>query len=87
MISIQKYVRVQSLEEAWQLNQNKKNRILGGMLWMRLSNTMINTAIDLSELGLDSIEETEEEFSIIAPIFLNELQKSMNDIDDRYMIV
>jgi hypothetical protein len=29
----------------------------------------------------------EEEFSIIAPIFLNELQKSMNDIDDRYMIV
>ena len=59
MITIQKYVRAQSLEEAWQLNQNKKNRILGGMLWMRLSNTMINTAIDLSELGLDSIEENE----------------------------
>ena len=29
----------------------------------------------------------EEQFSIIAPIFLNELQKSMNDVDDRYMIV
>ena len=31
MITIQKYVRAQSLEEAWQLNQNKRNRILGGM--------------------------------------------------------
>ena len=28
MITIQKYVRAQSLEEAWQLNQNKRNRIL-----------------------------------------------------------
>ena len=32
MITIQKYIRAQSLEEAWQLNQNKRNRILGGML-------------------------------------------------------
>ena len=65
MMTIKEYVRVKSLEEAWQLNQNKKNRILGGMLWMRLSNTMINTAIDLSELGLDTIEENENEFSIV----------------------
>ena len=36
MITIQKYVRPQTLEEAWQLNQNKRNRILGGMLWLRL---------------------------------------------------
>ena len=35
MISIQKYVRAQSLEEAWQLNQSRRNRILGGMLWLR----------------------------------------------------
>ena len=33
MITIQKYVRAQSLEEAWTLNQNKANRVLGGMLW------------------------------------------------------
>ena len=74
MMTIKEYVRAQSLEEAWQLNQNKKNRILGGMLWMRLSNTMINTAIDLSELGLDSIEETEEEFSIGAMVSLRDLE-------------
>ena len=35
MITIQKYVRAQSLEEAWQLNQRGRNRIVGGMLWLR----------------------------------------------------
>ncbi|MDD6033677.1 MAG: xanthine dehydrogenase, partial [Oscillospiraceae bacterium] len=37
MITIQNYIRVQSLEEAWQLNQNKRSRIVGGMLWMKMS--------------------------------------------------
>lgn len=74
MITIKEYVRAKSLEEAWQLNQNKKNRILGGMLWMRLSNGMVNTAIDLSELGLNFIEETEEEFSIGAMVSLRDLE-------------
>ena len=55
MITIQKYVRAQSLEEAWQLNQNKRNRILGGMLWMRLGKGSINTAIDLCDLDLNTI--------------------------------
>lgn len=75
MVTIKEYVRAKSLEEAWQLNQNKKNRILGGMLWMRLSNGMVNTAIDLSELGLDSIEETEDAFSIGAMVSLRDLEK------------
>lgn len=74
MMTIKEYVRAKSLEEAWQLNQNKKNRILGGMLWMRLSSTIINTAIDLSELGLDKIEESEEEFSIGAMVSLRDLE-------------
>ena len=50
MITIQKYVRAQSLEEAWQLNQNKRSRILGGMLWLRLGKGSVNTAIDLSHI-------------------------------------
>ncbi|MBR5517361.1 MAG: FAD binding domain-containing protein [Firmicutes bacterium] len=74
MITIQKYVRAQSLEEAWQLNQSKKNRILGGMLWMRLGSGSVNTAIDLSELGLNVIEENEEEFSIGAMATLRDLE-------------
>lgn len=74
MITIKEYVRAKSLEEAWQLNQNKRNRVLGGMLWMRLSNGMVNTAIDLSELGLNTIEETEESFSIGAMVSLRDLE-------------
>ena len=52
MVTIQKYVRAGSLEEAWQLNQNKRSRILGGMLWLRLGKGSVNTAIDLCDLGL-----------------------------------
>ena len=74
MITIQKYIRAQSLEEAWQLNQNKRNRILGGMLWLRLGKGSVNTAIDLCDLGLDTIEETEEQFSIGAMATLRDLE-------------
>ena len=74
MITIQKYVRAQSLEEAWELNQSKRNRIIGGMLWMRLGSGSVNTAIDLSGLGLNTIEETDEEFSIGAMTTLIDLE-------------
>lgn len=71
---INNYVRAKSLEEAWQLNQKPKNRILGGMLWLRLGDKNINTAIDLCELGLDKIEETKDEFSIGAMVTLRALE-------------
>ena len=74
MITIQKYIRAQSLEEAWQLNQNKRNRILGGMLWLRLGKGSVNTAIDLCDLGLNTIEETEEAFSIGAMATLRDIE-------------
>ena len=75
MITIQKYVRAQSLEEAWQLNQAKRNRIIGGMMWLRLGRGGVGTAIDLSGLGLDKIEETETEFSIGAMATLRQLEQ------------
>ena len=74
MITIQKYVRAQTLEEAWQLNQNKRNRILGGMLWLRLGKGSISTAIDLCDLGLDTVEETPEAFSIGAMATLRDIE-------------
>ncbi len=74
MITIQKYVRAQSLEEAWQLNQSKLNRVLGGMLWLRLGSGNVNTAIDLCDLGLNTIEETDETFSIGAMVTLRDLE-------------
>ena len=74
MITIQKYIRAKSLEEAWELNQNKRNRILGGMLWLRLGKGNVNTAIDLCDLGLDKIEETDEAFSIGAMATLRDIE-------------
>ena len=75
MLSIQNYVRVKSLDEAYDLNQNRRNRILGGMLWLKMSSITVPTAIDLSDLGLDTIEETAEEFSIGAMVSLRTLEQ------------
>lgn len=74
MITIQKYVRATSLEEAWTLNQAKANRILGGMLWLRMGKGNVNTAIDLCDSGLDTIEENEDEFSIGAMATLRDIE-------------
>lgn len=63
MLEIAKYVRAESLEEAYDLNQKKGNVILGGMLWLRLGSRRVNTAIDLSALSLDKIEEIPKDAS------------------------
>ena len=75
MITIQKYVRAKSLEEAWQLNQNRRNRVLGGMLWLRLGRGSVGTAIDLCDLGLDAIEEDAKQFSIGSMVTLRALEQ------------
>ena len=74
MFTIREYKQATTLEEAWQLNQKRPNRLLGGMLWMRLSKSNVQTAIDLSALGLDTIEETETEFRIGAMVSLRQLE-------------
>jgi CO/xanthine dehydrogenase FAD-binding subunit len=74
MMTIQNYVRPSSLEEAYTLNQNKRNRIVGGMLWLKMMDIMVPTAIDLCDLGLDTIEENDEEFSIGAMVTLRQLE-------------
>ena len=74
MMTIQKYVRAGSLEEAYELNQSRQNRIIGGMLWLKMSSLRINTAIDLCDLGLDTIEETDKAFSIGAMVTLRQLE-------------
>ena len=60
MLNIQTYKKVESLDEAYELNKKKANRIIGGMMWMRMGETRIQTAIDLSGLGLDTIEENQQ---------------------------
>lgn len=74
MLTIKNYKKAESLEEAWKLNQQRSNRIIGGMLWMKMGKGNVQTAIDLSDLGLDTIEETEEEFRIGAMVSLRQLE-------------
>lgn len=74
MIRFKDYRKVESLEEAWELNQKKRNRIIGGMLWLRLEDLEMNTAIDISGLGLDGIEEFEDRFEIGAMVSLHQLE-------------
>ena len=62
MVTIQNYVRVKNLEEAYTLNQKKGSMILGGMLWTKMQDRTIQTAIDLCELGLDRIDENADAF-------------------------
>ena len=38
MLKIKEYVKVNSLEEAYELNQKKSSRVLGGMVWMKMMN-------------------------------------------------
>ena len=74
MMTIREYKQAESLEEAWQLNQKKANRVLGGMIWLKMENINVGTAIDLSGLGLDTIEETDVGFSIGAMVTLRQLE-------------
>ena len=81
MLKIKNYVKAESLQQAYELNQKKSNRLLGGMLWMKMSSAQIQTAIDLSGLMLDQIEETDEEFRIGCMVTLRqiELHQGLND--------
>ena len=74
MMTIREYKRAESLEEAWQLNQKRNNRVIGGMIWLKMENINVGTAIDLSGLGLDTIEETDEGFSIGAMVTLRQIE-------------
>ena len=71
------YARPATQEEAWQLNQKKPNRVLGGMLWLKMEKIYVGTAIDLSALGLDTIEETDTEIIIGAMATLRDLETNV----------
>ena len=61
-MKVLEYYRASSLEDAYQkLQEDSKNVILAGGLWIKKMGQSINTLIDLSTLGLNQISETEEE--------------------------
>jgi len=75
MLKIKNYVRPQSIKEAYELlMQKRSNVVLGGMLWLKMQNKSVHTAIDLQDLGLDQIEETPDGYRIGAMVTLRDLE-------------
>lgn len=75
MIKIKNYVRPETLDEAYTLLCEKKsNLILGGMLWLKMQGRNVDTAIDLQNLNLDTIEENNTEFHIGCMTTLRDLE-------------
>ena len=75
VLTISNYVKAKTIEEAYELNQARNSRIMGGMMWMRLGNARVKTLIDLSGLGLDKIEEKNHVFRIGAMCTLRQLEQ------------
>ncbi|MBR5444490.1 MAG: FAD binding domain-containing protein [Clostridia bacterium] len=84
MLTIDKYLRPATLEEAYEAAQKKNSVVLGGMLWLRLANKRVGTAIDLSGLGLDYVTETDSEWKIGAytPLRTLETHEALNRMTD-----
>lgn len=74
MAKYRNYVIAQSLQEAYELNQKKSSVIVAGNMWLHMCGLNKQTAIDLSALGLDHIEETDDAFVIGAMVSLREME-------------
>lgn len=74
MFRAEDYVKVDSLAEAYELCQKRSSLVVGGMVWLKMTNVTKRTIVDLSGLGLDKIEETGEEFSIGSMCSLRQIE-------------
>ena len=74
MFRAEDYVKVNSLSEAYELCQKRSSVVVGGMVWLKMTNVTKRTIVDLSGLGLDQIQENQEEFSIGAMFTLRQLE-------------
>lgn len=71
------YIRAKSLEEAYKLLQeNPLNKILGGGLWLKKGNASLNALIDLSDLGLNKIEDDGDYVKVGALVSQRSFEKS-----------
>lgn len=77
MFELKKFYTVQTLDQADELlHKDKKNVILGGLLWMRMGNRQFHTGIDLSSLGLDQISDLGDRIEIGAMTCLRTVETS-----------
>ena len=75
MYSIKEYRIPATLEEADRLlHEKKSNTLIAGGMWLHMTAKKIDTAVDLSKLGLDLIAENDTEVRIGAMVTLRDLE-------------
>ena len=74
MAQYKNYVIAQTLDEAYALNAKKSTVIVAGNMWLLMCGMRRQTALDLSELGLDYIKEDEQGFTIGAMTTLRTME-------------
>lgn len=75
MLKFQRFVRAANIDDALEVLRFRKGaQVMGGGMWMRLSKRTVPCVIDLSDCGLDTIEETADEFRIGAYVTLRQLE-------------
>ena len=74
MFQAKEYIRANSLEEAYEWNQKRSSVLVGGMMWLKMGKNQKGAVIDISGLGLDQIEEDEQEFKIGCMCSLRQLE-------------
>ena len=76
-LPLMELVQPSSLEEAYEILMKRKNNIvIGGSAFLRMGEKRIGTGIDLSNLNLNLIEETEDYIEIGAMTTLRDLEVS-----------
>lgn len=77
MYQARNYMIAQTPAEAYdELVRAKNNTLLGGCGWLKMGRKFIGTAIDISALGLDTIEQDEDSIKIGAMVTLRALETS-----------
>lgn len=75
-LNIREYLRPEKLEEAYELIKDGGALIIGGGAFLNLADREVNTAVDLSRLGLDYIREKGDQLEIGAMTTLREIELS-----------
>ncbi|MDO5714382.1 MAG: FAD binding domain-containing protein [Tissierellia bacterium] len=76
MFQLKEFVQPKSLEEAYKIYlKSRKNVILGGTTFLRLSENIFYTGIDLSFLNLNQLIEREDEYELGAYVTYGDIER------------
>ena len=74
---VNKYYRASSLEDAYsKLQENPRNTILGGGLWLKKIGQSHETLIDISSLGLNEIKDSKNEVVVGSMVSQRDFENS-----------